>query len=267
MEWLKQNWFKVALIVMAGSLLLAKDLKFQVDLKAPTYLLDSEGSNVAESQPINFLRQGRKLGTRLIGAFTAPTSTSETIEIKDLPTQEESQAGFGNVGNTYSNMTYTEKKKVSPDRADKIAKQKAYVKRFASVAQAEMKKFGIPASITLSQGLIESNAGDSRLSREINNHFGMKCFSRTCKKGHCKNFTDDTHKDFFRAYATAWESYRAHSKMLQNKRYRHLKKHGIDYKSWAHGLKKAGYATDAKYAEKLISLIEELGLDQYDSLD
>jgi len=93
----------------------------------------------------------------------------------------------------------------------------------------------------------------------------MKCFSRTCKKGHCKNFTDDSQKDFSRAYGTAWESYRAHSRMLQGKRYLGLKEHGKDYKAWAHGLKKAGYATDKRYAQKLIFIIESLDLDQYDS--
>ena len=128
-----------------------------------------------------------------------------------------------------------------------------------------MRKYGIPASITLAQGLIESNAGESRLSKENNNHFGMKCFSKKCKKDHCSNFTDDSHKDFFRKYTTAWESYRAHSIMLGGDRYKHLKKlDKSDYKSWARGLKKAGYATDRRYAEKLIHIIEEMELYQYD---
>ena len=128
-----------------------------------------------------------------------------------------------------------------------------------------MNKYGIPASITLAQGLLESNVGESRLSTRNNNHFGMKCFSKSCGKGHCSNFTDDSHKDFFRKYGSAWESYRAHSKMLGGKRYRSLKKLGKkDYKNWAKGLKKAGYATDKRYAEKLINLIETLELYQYD---
>ena len=63
-----------------------------------------------------------------------------------------------------------------------------------------MDKFGIPASITLAQGLLESNNGESRLTTKNNNHFGIKCFSRKCKKGHCSNFSDDSHKDFFRKY-------------------------------------------------------------------
>ena len=139
-----------------------------------------------------------------------------------------------------------------------------YVRRFAKVARTEMKKYGIPASITLAQGLLESDAGGSKLSQKNNNHFGMKCFSRKCKKGHCSNFTDDSHKDFFRIYKNSWQSYRAHSKLLMGKRYRHLKHYGKDYKKWAFGLRKAGYATDKKYAQKLIAIIETLHLEEFD---
>jgi len=145
-------------------------------------------------------------------------------------------------------------------------RQLAYVERFAEVAQTEMRKFGIPASITLAQGLLETQAGESPLAKKLNNHFGMKCFSRSCEKGHCSNFTDDSHKDFFRIYDTAWESYRAHSLLLKNsERYQPLfELPANDYKAWAKGLKKAGYATDRQYADKLISLIEELRLQQFD---
>ncbi|MCS7035866.1 MAG: glucosaminidase domain-containing protein [Saprospiraceae bacterium] len=143
---------------------------------------------------------------------------------------------------------------------------RAYVERLAPVAEAEMQRFGIPASITLAQGLLESNAGDSPLARKTNNHFGMKCFSKTCRRGHCVNFTDDSHKDFFIRYDNVWSSYRAHSQFLKNsKRYAALfKLDPTDYRAWAHGLQKAGYATDPLYAQKLIALIEGLGLDRYD---
>ncbi len=174
-----------------------------------------------------------------------------------------------NLANTYSNMIYDSDKKTTPTstRKSKQKKQETYVNRFVKVAQSEMKKYGIPASITLAQGLIESNAGESRLSIKNNNHFGMKCFSKRCSKSHCSNFTDDSHKDFFRKYGSAWESYRAHSLLLRGKRYRPLFKLGKkDYKGWAHGLKKAGYATDPHYARKLISLIENLELHRYDVL-
>lgn len=162
--------------------------------------------------------------------------------------------------NSYSNLGFNK-----ASTSDKRRKQLAYIQRFSKIAQTEMNKFGIPASIKLAQGLLESNAGESPLSRKNNNHFGMKCFSSKCKKGHCSNFSDDSHKDFFRVYQNAWESYRAHSKMLQKKRYKGLfqldKK---DYKAWARGLKAAGYATDKRYAEKIIHLIEDLELYRYD---
>lgn len=159
-----------------------------------------------------------------------------------------------------------QKVKFENERPPKVnIQQRSYVRRFAHVARAEMDKFGIPASITLAQGLLESQAGKSPLAREAKNHFGIKCFSKNCKKGHCRNFSDDHHKDFFRQYPSAWESYRAHSLFLQKDRYKHLLElEKDDYKGWAIGLKKAGYATDPNYAKKLIRLIEVLDLARYD---
>ncbi len=143
--------------------------------------------------------------------------------------------------------------------------QAAYVRRFSKVAVQEMKRFGIPASITLAQGILETKAGTSPLATRNNNHFGIKCFSKACSRGHCSNFEDDTHKDFFRRYPTAWESFRSHSKLLQADRYKSLfRLDPKDYKSWAHGLAAAGYATDPRYGEKLIRIIEGLDLQRLD---
>lgn len=144
--------------------------------------------------------------------------------------------------------------------------QRNYVERFAEVAQAEMQKYGIPASIKLGQALLETNAGASPLATRNNNHFGIKCFSKNCRKGHCSNFSDDSHKDFFRKYDSAWESFRSHSQLLQGERYAHLFKLGKDYRAWARGLQEAGYATDKRYAEKLIGVIESLELQRYDGV-
>lgn len=158
------------------------------------------------------------------------------------------------------------KSEASPVSASDIFSEQAedYVGRYSSIAVGEMKKFGIPASISLAQGLIESRAGTSKLAVNNNNHFGLKCFSRNCKKGHCTNFTDDTHKDFFRKFKNPWESWRAHSQLLASGRYTRLKKHGRDYRKWAYGLKSVGYATDRNYAEKLIGIIERYDLYKYD---
>lgn len=139
-----------------------------------------------------------------------------------------------------------------------------YINKYWKLAQTEQKKYGIPASITLAQGLIESRAGNSKLARNNNNHFGMKCVSKNCKKGHCTNFTDDTHKDFFLKFSTVWESYRRHSLLLSNERYKPLHTYGTDYKKWAYGLKAKGYATDRTYAEKLIGVIKRYNLHKYD---
>jgi len=140
----------------------------------------------------------------------------------------------------------------------------AYIDRFSKVAQSEMDKFGIPASIKLAQGLLESNSGNSKLAGENFNHFGLKCFSKSCAKGHCSNHSDDSHKDFFRKYKSAWESWRDHSQFLTGERYTHLQTYNKDYKKWAKGLKKAGYATDRNYDSKLIAIIELYNLDRFD---
>ena len=162
--------------------------------------------------------------------------------------------------------THTKEQGATKIKTERQKRQLEYVKRFAKTAQAEMEKFGIPASIKLAQGLLETDAGRSPLASKNNNHFGIKCFSKRCKKKHCSNFSDDSHKDFFRIYSTAWESYREHSKMLtSSQRYQHLLSLPFsDYKAWAVGLQQAGYATDKRYAEKLIGLIEELDLQQLD---
>ncbi|MCC7244126.1 MAG: glucosaminidase domain-containing protein [Saprospiraceae bacterium] len=141
---------------------------------------------------------------------------------------------------------------------------KDYIERFGPIAQKEMAQFRIPASISLAQGLIESRAGTSKLAKNNNNHFGIKCFSRRCKKGHCSNFTDDTHKDFFRKFESPWESWREHSKLLASGRYRRLQKYGSDYRQWAFGLESVGYATDRSYAEKLIGIIQRYNLHRFD---
>ena len=151
-------------------------------------------------------------------------------------------------------------------RAEVDELRRDYVATYAAIAQREMRKFGIPASITLAQGLLESVAGTSRLATETNNHFGMKCFSRSCRKGHCRNFSDDHHKDFFRNYSHPKESFRAHSEFLhENSRYASLfRLQPDDHAAWAHGLAKAGYATDPAYGKKLISLIDRYDLAAYD---
>ena len=238
----------------------------------PQSLPMSYKKEVAQSAPsatkpmnVSLLTNKRKPGVKAEKKESTVSTKKETAPpaalVKD---SKEKPSKDPNLANTFSNITH-KKDESAAKRAAKRKKQMAYVKRFSKVAKTEMEKYGIPASITLAQGLLESNVGASRLATRNNNHFGIKCFSKRCSKGHCSNFTDDSHKDFFRIYRSAWESYRAHSKLLTAKRYGKLYKlKKTDYKGWAKGLKKAGYATDPKYAEKIIALIEDLKLHQYD---
>lgn len=141
--------------------------------------------------------------------------------------------------------------------------QLIYIERYAEIAVEEMYRSGVPASITLAQGLLESRYGQSELAVKGNNHFGIKCHNWN---GAGMYYDDDRKGECFRKYASPEESYRDHSDFLRFRdRYRFLfDLEPTDYKGWAHGLKKAGYATDSKYPQKLISLIEEFELYKYD---
>ena len=143
--------------------------------------------------------------------------------------------------------------------------QEIYIERFAAVAVSEMYRSGVPASITLAQGLLESGYGRSELALKSNNHFGIKCHNGW--QGEKVYHDDDAKGECFRKYDTPEESYRDHSDFLRYRdRYKFLFDYKItDYKSWAYGLKKAGYATDPNYPRKLINLIEEYNLYQYDT--
>ncbi len=140
-----------------------------------------------------------------------------------------------------------------------------YVNKYSGLAVSEMRRTGIPASITLAQGMLESNYGRSTLATEGNNHFGIKCHSDW--RGE-KVYHDDNHRgECFRSYPTVEDSYRDHSDFLTTgSRYKDLfKLSSTDYKGWAHGLKKAGYATDPQYATLLINKIDDYGLHAYDT--
>ena len=146
----------------------------------------------------------------------------------------------------------------------KLTAQEEYIHKYASIAQAEMRRTGVPASITLAQGLLESGSGKSTLAVKANNHCGIKCHKNWT--GRKVYHDDDAKGECFRAYSKPEESFRDHSDFLRyNDRYKFLFDYDIsDYRSWCYGLKQAGYATDPKYATKLIDLIETYGLGRYD---
>ena len=139
-----------------------------------------------------------------------------------------------------------------------------YISKHKELAILEMEKFGIPASIKLAQGILESNNGTSKLAKEANNHFGIKCHNEW--KGSKVFHNDDKKNECFRKYTDVANSYRDHSKFLKKNRYQNLFKLSTnDYKGWAKGLKKAGYATNPKYAQLLIKIIEDENLFELDS--
>ena len=155
-------------------------------------------------------------------------------------------------------------KKEIPAKASYIEIVEIYIENYSNIAKEEMIEFGIPASITLAQGILESGAGRADLTKRSNNHFGIKCHNGW--DGERVYHDDDELQECFRKYKDPKYSFRDHSLFLsQRSRYKnlfHLKKN--DYKAWAKGLRKAGYATDPKYPNKLIDIIERFELYKFD---
>lgn len=140
---------------------------------------------------------------------------------------------------------------------------KNYIDRYKDLAIEEMIRTGVPASITLAQGIHETGAGTSKLVRSSNNHFGIKCKSEW--KGEWVSHDDDARGECFRKYSNPEDSYRDHSDFLKNRPYYKalFTLDPLDYEGWAYGLKKAGYATNPKYPQILIKLIEDYNLQDY----
>jgi len=143
------------------------------------------------------------------------------------------------------------------------ASTEEYIERYKDIAVHEMREYGIPASITLAQGILESGSGKGRLAVQANNHFGIKCHGWEGAKIY---HDDDALQECFRKYSDAGKSFRDHSLFLTNRRrYARLFDLRItDYKGWAKELRRAGYATDKRYPQKLIDLIERYSLDRFD---
>ena len=251
LQWAIDHWFEITLGLIFLHLLLAKDVKVSMQFKSKEVATAPIYQPVVQ-KPVLSTPSPKPL-------FEAKASKPKALTSSDKVHKAQS----------FYNLTFI----LSPDYAERknipshIIKEKEtilqnYLKKYGPIAGEEQEKYGIPISITLAQGLLESNAGDSRLAKESNNHFGIKCRSK-CKGCTCRNYHDDDIYDMFRVFKSPKDSYREHSILLNSARYKHLKALGNDYKKWAHGLKKAGYATDKKYAEKLIKIIEGLKLYQY----
>jgi flagellum-specific peptidoglycan hydrolase FlgJ len=193
---------------------------------------------------------------------TIRTSKPSTPITRNVKKPVQKQTSNSTVKNENKNapevLEATSKVKVTPDMVLK------YIEDFKETAKNNMRQFGVPASITLAQGILESGVGTGSLSQQANNHFGIKCHKEW--NGPSVLHHDDAADECFRKYQDPAESYRDHSLFLTSRsRYDFLfDLPAGDYKAWANGLKKAGYATDPKYPDKLISLIERYNLHQYD---
>ncbi|MFT4758597.1 MAG: flagellum-specific peptidoglycan hydrolase FlgJ [Saprospiraceae bacterium] len=280
LEKIGQHWFKIVLAIFALHIIFNKDVNIQVNFSDKNH---EEISDISEVQkmPASFggmataaapiltnnkpkpkvnLSAIAGLSTRKVAKKIAPK------EVERVATNHKLKASQFNNLSFILNRNYASKKGVPYKIVDeKMEICRQYVERFARVAIAEQERFGIPASITLAQGLLETDAGASRLVNESKNHFGIKC-RKKCKDCTCRNYKDDDEFDMFRVFNSDWESYREHSNLLSTRRYVHLKNLSQkDYKGWAKGLKKAGYATDENYAKKLVRIIETLDLYQFDA--
>jgi flagellum-specific peptidoglycan hydrolase FlgJ len=182
----------------------------------------------------------------------ATTKNPVVATKKDSPT-------VGNYSNASEVLEATTRVKVT------TAMVLAYIENYKSVAKDNMIRTGIPASITLGQAILESGAGTGPLSVQANNHFGIKCHKEWT--GQSIKYTDDEENECFRKYNQPSESFKDHSYFLTTRpRYAELFEfRKDDYKSWAYGLKAAGYATDTKYPDKLIGLIERYQLGRFDA--
>jgi flagellum-specific peptidoglycan hydrolase FlgJ len=182
---------------------------------------------------------------------------------KGIVTKKKDSSPRKEVVKTQKEPAIVTKEEVKVIANDKRSVVDIYIDRYSDIAKDKMRSHKIPASITLAQGILESGSGQGRLAVEANNHFGIKCHDW---RGDKIYHDDDRSQECFRKYRKAESSYEDHSLFLTGrKRYADLfKLDPDDYKGWARGLRAAGYATDRKYPQKLISLIERYDLSKYD---
>ena len=149
------------------------------------------------------------------------------------------------------------------NNSKQVISTETYIEQYKDIAMKHMHKYGIPASITLAQAILESNSGNSELAKVAKNHFGIKCTNGWKGMTYLKD--DDKKDECFRMYDDERDSFRDHVEFLKRDRYAKLfSLKSKDYKGWAKGLKKCGYATNPHYPELLIGLIERYKLNQYD---
>jgi flagellum-specific peptidoglycan hydrolase FlgJ len=193
--------------------------------------------------------------------------TSKPTATTSRPANTSSRPASTNVSKPTVSESKSPKEELKATSTVKITQQVVldYIDKFKETAKSNMKEFGIPASITLAQGILESGAGTARLSVQANNHFGIKCHKEW--QGDQIFHDDDAKDECFRKYKDPSESFRDHALFLSTRKY-YVQLFTLEkdnYKAWAKGLKDAGYATDPKYPDKLTSLIERYQLHRFDA--
>lgn len=181
-------------------------------------------------------------------------------------TRTSNRPGTGGAKDRTEKRTNERPKIPIPPNATNREVVEIYILNYRDIAMEEMEVYGIPASITLAQGILESGAGRGELAKKSNNHFGIKC--HTAWNGKRVYHDDDEEGECFRSYDDPDDSFRDHSLFLTRRsRYAFLfDLKQSDYKAWARGLKRAGYATDPRYPKKLIAIIERFDLKRYDRM-
>ncbi len=259
--WRAQKYGLNGLLVgFCAYLFFVRDIHITIPLGKSPLVVESQlptrsGGNATQSAAAVYSAVPKKVAQNV--NFVENTAVAPSKNVSKAP---ESANNFSNISVLYDAEATA---KTRPDFKSKQEKCWDYVAHFVNVARAERQQFGIPISITLAQGLLESDAGDSKLTRNANNHFGIKTFNAAVRHVVMK---DDTPTDKFKVYDTPQQSYRDHSLLLMKSHYarlQHLSRN--DYKGWARGLQACGYATDPQYAEKLIRIIENLQLFRFDA--
>ena len=236
-EILKKSGLKLLLVMVIAIVILKKDFVFSINLTSPK-----------QQSPI----QQQRMPT------PAPSESTQKKETKIT----DSQVKPSSEGNKSSIIVTGKRSQPSWKTLEKVDRKirDAYVRRFAHVAVDEMKKYGIPASVTLAQAILHSSAGTNEPALMGHNHFNLECTSEW--KGDKMDF--NTGK-CYREYASAWRSYRDHSQYITSGKFSHLKELGrTDYKSWISALAKTNYSTEKGYDQYLLKTIEKYKLTRYD---
>ncbi len=235
--YLSRHWFKIGLIALLLFVLLRKDLSFSIRLGAPP------------AKPEQQLEATRTRRETLTDAST--TAAAPTVEKESILDKLNIFSGSGSEDDQLQLLQGL--------KQENEAAVQTFINRFVNVAQAEQEKYGIPASITLANGLLHSRAGQREAARQANNYFALPCTSDW--QGPSGTYGGEC----LRQYDNAWTSFRDHSLYLTTGAMSHLKENGKnDYRAWARGLEKAGYGNTPRLARQLESVIDQYQLFQYD---